>query len=161
MEQFKQALSEEEAKRILEDSYEKSSAIVADEDKLERLLQRLEKKMKIVPVVGEYLADVPIMASLLRSYLKKEYTDIPIGSLVAIVSALAYFVSPVDLIPDMIPGVGYIDDGAVVVACLKMVDTDIKEYKDWRLKNGKTLDIPEFESDIKLNMFRKNKKNKS
>ena len=98
--------------------------MLKDEDKMERFLQRLEKKLRVIPLAGNTLSDVPVMASLLRSFVKKEYTDIPIGTITAVVSALVYFVSPIDLIPDLLPG-GYIDDAAVIGACLKLINSDV------------------------------------
>ena len=152
--------SEEQAQDILQSNYAESEEILHDEDKLERLFQRLEKKLKIVPVVGTRLAEIPMMASLIKSYVQKEYTDIPIGTIVAIISALVYFVSPIDIIPDHIPGVGYIDDAVVVTVCLKMVDSDLKEYKIWREQNGKVIELPDFEADVSLKkkISRKGKK---
>lgn len=57
------------------------------------------------------------MILLVRNYIKKEYTEIPLGSIIAIISALIYVISPADLIPDNIPGIGYLDDAAVVAVC--------------------------------------------
>lgn len=62
---------------------------------------------------------------------------IGIGSIIAIVSATAYLVSPVDLIPDFIPGAGYLDDVAVVGACLDPVKSDVDEYVAWRRSTGR------------------------
>ena len=143
-------ITDKQAQDVLQRNYAESEEILHNEDKLERLFQRLEKKLKIVPVVGGTLAEIPMMASLIKSYVQKEYTDIPIGSIVAVISALLYFVSPIDIIPDNIPGVGYIDDAVVVAVCLKMVDSDLQEYKIWREQNGKVIEIPDFESDITL-----------
>ena len=42
-----------------------------------------------------------------------------------IISALAYFICPIDLIPDTIPIVGFTDDLAALAAALKAVDTCI------------------------------------
>jgi len=156
-----QTISEKQAQDFLQSNYAASEEILHDEDKLERLFQRLEKKLKIVPIVGNTLSEIPMMASLIKSYVQKEYTDIPIGTIIATISALIYFVSPVDLIPDNIPGAGYIDDGVVITVCLKMVDSDLQEYKIWRDENGKVIDIPDFESDISLKKksHRKEKKN--
>ena len=50
----------------------------------------------------------------MKSYIQGEYKDVPIGIIIAIISALVYFVSPIDILPDSIPIVGYFDDAAVV-----------------------------------------------
>lgn len=133
-------MSEKEALKEIESGYDAAEKLLNDQDKMERFLQRLESKLKVIPVAGNALADVPIMVSLLRNYVKKEYTDIPIGTILAVISALIYFVSPIDLVPDVIPGAGYIDDAVVITACWKLVDSDIQEYIKWRAKNNKTLE---------------------
>lgn len=139
-ENFNDSLKDDLARKELERGYNKAEETLNDEDKMERFLQCLEKKLKTIPVAGDKLADVPIMASLVRSYWKKEYTDIPIGSIVAITSALIYFVSPVDFIPESIPVLGYFDDAAVVAACWSLVESDVIEYQRWREENGKLID---------------------
>lgn len=138
---MKNNFDEQKALEELENGYEEAEKLLQDEDKLERFLQRLEKKLKIIPVAGNKLAVAPIMASLVKNYVKKEYTDIPIGTIIAIISALTYLVSPIDIIPDSIPILGYFDDAAVVAACWKLVESDVEEYEKWRNANGKTLDI--------------------
>lgn len=132
---------EQKAQEALEQGYEPAKELLNDPDKFEKFLQRLEKKLKIIPVAGERLADIPIMASLIRNYAKKEYTDIPIGTIIAILSALIYFVSPLDLLPDSIPFLGYIDDAAVIALCWKMVESDVKEYVKWREDNNKVFSV--------------------
>ncbi|MBQ6570190.1 MAG: DUF1232 domain-containing protein [Clostridia bacterium] len=138
---MKKELSEQEALVELEKGYEKAEKILGNESKTERFLQRLEKKMKVIPIVGERLADIPVLASLVIHYFKREYTDLPIGTIIAVVSALIYFVSPLDIMPDILPGLGYVDDAAVVAACWNLVKSDVEEYLKWRDDNGKTLDL--------------------
>ncbi len=138
---MEEQFDEQKAQAVLTEGYAEAQDMLNDEDKMERFLQRLEKKLKVIPLAGNKLACVPVMASLVRSYVKKEYRDIPIGSIIAIVSALIYFVSPLDIVPDSIPVIGYFDDAAVVAACWNLVQSDIDEYIDWREKSGKILDI--------------------
>ncbi len=138
---MKYAFDEKKAEEELKKGYSIAEDMLKDEDKMERFLQRLEKKLKKIPFAGDKLAAIPIMSSLVKSYIKKEYKDIPIGTIIAIISALIYFVSPIDIIPDSIPFIGYFDDAAVVAACWKLVDSDIEEYEKWREKNNKVIDI--------------------
>ena len=79
------------------------------------------------------------MVSLVRSYIKKGYTDIPIGTIISIISTLIYIISPIDLIPDYIPVVGYIDDIAILSWVLKSINSDVEEYKKWRTDNDKQI----------------------
>ena len=51
---------------------------------------------------------------------------------VAIAGALAYVVIPIDLIPDFIPGVGFIDDIFVVGFVMKSISDEIERFKNYR-----------------------------
>ena len=49
-----------------------------------------------------------------------------------IVAALAYFVSPVDLVPDAVPGFGWADDALVIVTALHMLEEELAAYRKAR-----------------------------
>ena len=128
-------LGEEEAEKVLEKGKNQAKEILFDEEKLAKFLIRLEKKLRYIPKIGNKLAMVPIFASLVNDYARKRYTDAPLGTIVAVLSALIYFVSPLDIIPDTFPGLGHLDDAAVVTACWKLVELDVEEYLRWRAEN--------------------------
>ena len=138
---FETSFVEEKASVALENGFQEAEQLLQNEDKLERFLQKLEKKLKVIPKVGDKLAEVPVMASLLKSYISKEYTDIPLGTIVAVISALSYFVSPIDIIPDTIPGVGHLYDAFVIAACLRLIEDDIHDYLKWRKETGRELKL--------------------
>ena len=138
---MKTTITHEKALKELKKGYKKAEVILQDEDKTERLLQRLENKLQSIPKVGDKLSHIPVFASIVKSYVQKVYTEIPIGTIVAVISALLYFVTPIDLILDAFPGIGYIDDAAVIGACLMLVDSDIEEYIKWRDSHGKKIDL--------------------
>jgi len=48
---------------------------------------------------------------------------------IAIAGALAYLVLPTDIIPDFIPGVGFIDDIFVISIVMKSISDEIARYK--------------------------------
>ena len=121
--------------------FQNAQTILADRDKLEELFQRLENKLKVIPHVGEKLAVAASIASMVKSYVNKEYDRVPLGTIIAAISALAYLVSPIDVIPDVIPGLGHVDDVAIIVACMKLVESDLNEYIAWRKEQGKELNV--------------------
>lgn len=130
-------ITKKEAKEELEKRYSKAKNMLKDKDKTERFLKRLEKKLKVIPKVGALLAMAPVLIELVRDYIKKEYNEVPLGSIIAVLSALIYIFAPIDAIPDTIPGAGLIDDVLVLNVCLKLVKSDIDEYLEWRRVNNK------------------------
>lgn len=109
--------------------------LLKDKNKMEHFLERLERKLSKIPFAGKYLSDVPVLISLVKAYTVKEYTEIPIGSIIAVISALIYLLSPIDIIPDIVPGIGFLDDAAVIATVYALVHDDIEEYKVWRDMN--------------------------
>jgi uncharacterized membrane protein YkvA (DUF1232 family) len=89
------------------------------------------KKFSLGPMT-HLIDDGKLLISMVKDYWNKEYRAVPYWVIGATVSALLYVLSPVDLIPDFIPGVGYIDDAAVVSACLRMIRKDLARYREWK-----------------------------
>ncbi len=129
--------TEETALVELKKGYADAEVLLNDEDRFEKFLVKLENKLQVIPAVGNGLSHIPVMVSMLRSYAKKEYPELPLGTVLAVISALTYWLSPIDILPDIIPVVGQLDDAAVIIACLKLIDSDVKEYIVWRDNNKK------------------------
>ncbi len=130
---------DEKAQEVLSHHADEAKEILNDPDRVEKYLQALEKKLEKIPGVGDWLADVPAVISLIRSYIRKEYKSVPVSSIIAGLAAVIYVVSPVDLIPDAIPGLGMLDDAAVFVVCWKMIHDDVDKYQAWRKQHGKDI----------------------
>lgn len=118
--------------KVLEKNISKAKNLLQDKEKIDGFLIDLEVKLSKIPKAGKYFADVPIFILLVKSYLEKEYTKIPLGLILAILASLMYVLSPMDLIPDFVPILGYADDAAMIAIVYKLVHDDLQEYKDWR-----------------------------
>lgn len=116
----------------LKDGFDEAKDILSDKDRLDKLLESTERKLKSLPFGGKKFAIVPAFIQMIRSYVNKEYRDVPVGTILALISATAYFLSPVDFIPDFLPFVGFLDDAAVIAAALKWVSNDLDDYRVWR-----------------------------
>lgn len=68
----------------------------------------------------------PLIEVCLLLYYTSKKEDLPVWAKLLIYSALLYFVSPIDAIPDLLP-LGLTDDLAVLSATLATVSTFIDE----------------------------------
>ena len=58
------------------------------------------------------------------------------------ISALIYFISPIDFIPDFIPGVGYLDDIAIIGMVVSMITHNISKTKNKVLDSSVSENLP-------------------
>ncbi|WP_373026562.1 YkvA family protein [Sulfurimonas sp.] len=77
--------------------------------------------------------DVKLMVGLVTDYLKGDYKEVPWNVIASISGAVVYFVSPIDVIPDFIPGFGYLDDALVIKLALGFAKSDLEKYKQWKI----------------------------
>ena len=84
-----------------------------------------------IGMFGWLIEDFKLFVSLIKDYRSGVYKKFPFLSFAGIVLTLAYIISPIDLIPDYIIGIGQIDDAAVVGFCLYLLRKDLKKYKKW------------------------------
>ena len=108
--------------------------IANSKEAFDKLLKNIEATLKKIPGIGNLLSDIPLLASFVKSYIIGEYKEIPFNSIVAAIATLLYVVTPIDIIPDAIPGIGYTDDAMAVAFCIKMIHDDLEKYKAWRDK---------------------------
>ena len=123
---------EKELSTVLKPLEAEAEVLLREKDQMEKYLEELEIKFASIAGIGGTLAEIPVMISLVRAYIKGDYRVIPMASLIAIVAGLIYFMSPVDLIPDTIPVAGYLDDAAVIGFVLEAVKFDLEYYKKWK-----------------------------
>lgn len=68
-----------------------------------------------------------VMEPALKMYYAAMDSDTPGWARMAIISALGYFIFPVDAIPDVAPIVGYADDLGVLAAAVAATAANIKD----------------------------------
>ena len=125
------------AEDILRQFTSEATGFINDPSRLDQLLADAEEQLRKIPHVGETLAGLPIVISMVKSWVKREYEVQP-KVLATIVAAFLYLVKGKDLIPDKIPIVGMTDDIAVLGLALKFVEPELNAYRAWR-DNGQTV----------------------
>ncbi len=77
--------------------------------------------------------DFRTLVRLVVAYARGNYRDIPPDSLALVVACLVYVVSPLDLLPDAVPVMGYMDDAVVVGWVIKSVREELDAFRAWEV----------------------------
>ena len=112
----------------------RAGALVRSPDEIRALAMRAAQKLastsnlKVDSVRGELTS----LIELLKAYAGGSYRDVSTRTLVAIAAAVLYFVVPLDLVPDFILGVGYLDDLTVLGYVLGLVRGEVDKFVAWQ-----------------------------
>lgn len=111
----------------------KASELVNDKD---TTLSKIEEGLKIASANKGALTNVwnqlLLLLSLAKDYAKGNYVDIPKSSIISVLAALLYFISPIDLVPDFIVGMGFLDDAFILGFIYKRILKELDKYKTWK-----------------------------
>ncbi len=81
--------------------------------------------------VRETVGKIPFTEDAVAAYYCAVDRATPLGVKAILMGALAYFIMPVDVIPDFIAGLGYTDDAAVLIAAIKAIRDNLRpEHRD-------------------------------
>lgn len=119
-------------------SRSKAETYLNDPKKLNKLYKDAAAKIEDVPhgPFGATWRYIKAMIRMISAYADGSYRKAPTLSMVMIVAAVIYFISPIDLMPDFIPVIGYIDDALVVTITVSAVKEDLDKFIAWERTKG-------------------------
>lgn len=94
------------------------------------------------------LGKVPFVEDAVAAYFCAVDSKTPLYVKAVLMGAVAYFVTPADVIPDLIAGLGYTDDAAVLMAAVKAVGSNLRP--EHRERASEALGRPENIADDRL-----------
>lgn len=108
-----------------------------------RLLKKAYVKLGIHDdAMGRVREDFGTMMRMTKAWALREYRTVPWKSLVYIVGAIIYFVNPIDVIPDVLGAIGFIDDAAVAAAVIRAVQAQLDAFREWE-ERGSMEELPD------------------
>jgi len=120
---------------------------------INRATKLLGKPFKVITVLNEtadkladenskdnkfkQLFDVALtLVRMVRSYITGEYREIQGSTIISGLAVLLYVLSPVDLIPDFIPVLGFLDDLSLISWFVGKFQVEITHYREWEKQLG-------------------------
>ncbi|MDQ2082340.1 YkvA family protein [Xanthobacteraceae bacterium Astr-EGSB] len=89
--------------------------------------ERAHVRRAFWPKLLRVLAEVPFAEELVAAYYCAFDRDTPRRVQAALLAALAYFILPFDVVPDVMPALGFTDDAAILATAIRMVAGHISE----------------------------------
>ncbi len=86
---------------------------------------------EMLRMIGRLWYDLPLLVRMLRAWKNGSYPGLSVRTLATLAAALLYVLSPVDLVPDFIPGIGMIDDVVVLALLLQSLAQDLAAFRAW------------------------------
>ena len=79
------------------------------------------------PTVKKAIRSIPFIEEVVAAYYAMLDPRTPTRARLTLIAALAYFVAPLDFVPDFILAFGFLDDASVLMAALAAVRSSIRE----------------------------------
>lgn len=123
-------MNQEQSRKVNEEYARKASRMTVDD--MNDVAGKKDKVWGLLGKLGSKAADIKLLWNMMIDYKEGRYPNVPWRLIGSIVFAFVYLLMPVDVIPDIIPILGFTDDIAVFGLVLKSFEHDIEAYKAWR-----------------------------
>lgn len=105
---------------------------VNDRQKAAQLIKEaIEKANRNKGALKKLCDQLKALFRLSSAWVKGEYTEVSLKTILWVIAAIIYFVNPFDVVPDFITGVGYLDDAAIILFVINSVSHDLEKFLKW------------------------------
>lgn len=108
------------------------NVIEKDVEKVISKSEEIQRKFSARGPLARFVEDGRLLIAIVKDYWSGAYRQIPYGAIASSAFTLLYVLNPFDLMPDVLPLIGQLDDVAVMGACLMLIESDLHKYKDWK-----------------------------
>lgn len=112
------------AQKAFQDSDIDESEII---DSTGSILSRSGEQENLPEFIASRLTTLQVLVNMIQD---KDW-ELPDEDRKRVLSAMAYFVHPEDLIPDRIPGIGFLDDAIMIELIESELEPEISSYRDF------------------------------
>lgn len=115
--------------------FERSKDFINNNEKVKSLLGSVKEKIEVLQddteVRNGFFSKIRLVVRMIQAHYSGTYAAFSTRSILMLVFSLVYFITPIDLIPDIIPVLGFTDDISVLYFVLQSLSSDIENYRQW------------------------------
>ena len=119
----------------------KAAQYLKDPDRLKDLVSKARRKAETAGRDGllkEFWDTLMTFLRLIRAYAKGDYRQVPWETVTLVVAAVLYFLMPIDVIPDVLMGLGFVDDVAVIAWVTNTVGPELGKFRQWEASRAQS-----------------------
>ena len=124
----------------------KASRMAEERTRFKQFIKKVGEKTKRISAyhvnLKELINQVQLLMRMLTKYFNGEYNGFSQGTILTLLFGLVYFLTPLDVIPDFIPLVGFSDDLSVIYFIIKNLRKDIAAFNEWEVSQSTTRKNP-------------------
>ncbi|SHJ25504.1 Uncharacterized membrane protein YkvA, DUF1232 family [Hymenobacter daecheongensis DSM 21074] len=98
---------------------------------LKEVAEKLADKKSSKGAFGQLIELALTLVRLVQAYITGAYRQIETGTVVSGVAVLLYVLSPIDLVPDFIPVLGFLDDFSLISWFITKFQGEISRFQEW------------------------------
>ena len=132
---MKNELNPEDRERV-HATFEHGSDVFSEKD-MENLKAERETAERKSRHLGDQFESFRLTWELLQDYWSGNYKNIPWKLAASIGFAVTYLISPLDIVPDFLPLLGFTDDAAVFALVISSFQSELDTYKEWKKNQPK------------------------
>ncbi|MAE81985.1 MAG: hypothetical protein CMB80_04565 [Flammeovirgaceae bacterium] len=120
--------------------FKKAKETLTENDKVKGLITEVKSKVDKLNSDSEerstFIYQLQVIIRMVRAHINGSYRAFSATTMLTLVFALVYFITPIDLIPDFIPALGLTDDISLVYFIFKSLADDIAKFRVWEEANA-------------------------
>lgn len=103
----------------------------------QKAMNKAEKDESFQSMAKDAFSSLTSLVALVKAYANGTYRGVSNQNMVLIVAAILYFITPVDIVPDFIPFLGWLDDITIMGWVIKTVGEELTKFQEEEKQNQK------------------------
>lgn len=109
-----------------------AQALLAEPQAARSLAERAGRRAeRLKGRLGKQFAEVQAFVRLVLAWVRGDYREVSVSTLLAVLGALVYFLMPLDAMPDFILAFGLLDDLAIITKVVELCRRDLSAFRRW------------------------------
>lgn len=109
----------------------KATDYVNDKTKISSLLKQAQSYLE-KSALAKVAKELKLLLDYLADTTSGNYNCYAVVNITLAIAAIVYVVNPMDIIPDALVGIGFIDDATVITWSCNQLSKELDSYRKWR-----------------------------